>query len=87
MFDLIADILVGIFTAVLLMLGFAVIGGTAYGAMVLVFGSPKETQCTIQFLDNSEIQATSCDAYRDSTALDCSDKNYSLYNIKSWECK
>jgi hypothetical protein len=46
-----------------------------------------ETKCVIEFSDGSKRQASNCDMYRDSTNLDCNEINYSMYAVKSWECK
>lgn len=46
------------------------------------------TQCRIEFIDGSVTEATSCDKYRDDTSLECGNgKKYSVYAVKSWECK
>jgi|LakMenEpi03Aug12_release.lakeMendotaPanAssembly.Ray.scaffolds.fasta_scaffold447128_4 hypothetical protein len=46
-----------------------------------------ETKCIIEFSDGLKRQASNCDIYRDSTNLDCNEINYSMYAVKSWECK
>jgi len=48
--------------------------------------APKQ-YCVIQFTDGSNAQAVGCDMYRDSTNLECDGTNYSMYAVKSWECK
>jgi len=47
-----------------------------------------KTDCIVEFIDGSKIKATSCDMWRDSTVLECGNrKSYSVYAVKSWECK
>lgn len=46
------------------------------------------TQCRIEFIDGSVTEATSCTKWRDDTSLECGNgKKYSVYAVKSWECK
>lgn len=46
------------------------------------------THCVVSFIDGSVTQATSCTKWRDDTSLECGNgKKYSIYAIKSWECK
>lgn len=46
------------------------------------------TQCVVEFVDGSVTQATSCAKWRDGTSLECGKgKKYSIYAVKSWECK
>lgn len=47
-----------------------------------------QTKCVIEFADKSKVEAVSCDTWRNDTYLDCANgKRFSLYGVKSWECK
>jgi hypothetical protein len=52
--------------------------------------SPYQTQteCKIQFTDNSIENAQTCTAWREDSFLSCKgNKRYSFHAIKSWSCK
>ena len=46
-----------------------------------------DKKCAIEFSNGSKFEAINCSIYRDSTNLDCKGINYSMYAVKSWECK
>lgn len=83
--DLIADLFKAVFV---LASGIVIV----FAGLVVYFtisrNMTSSSKCKIEFVDSSQIEAVGCFAYRDDINLRCDGgKAYSLYGVKSWQCR